>query len=242
MINKPIYKPKGKAGEYAEYALNIYSGCTHGCDYCYSPRILRKHRDEFVNCKPRADIVESVRRQLESNGMKGKLIHLCFTCDPYPMGIDNSVTRDVIRVIKNSGNHVQILTKGKDARRDFDLLDENDWVGITLSGAETAFSAGNLEPNAAKASERIGLLTAAKSKGINTWVSYEPVIDQITVLSYIVSLRHITDKIKVGKPNNYKATTFTTWREFGREVIELCEEHGIDYYIKDSLRAEMDFS
>ena len=28
---KVIYEPKGKAGEYAKYAVNLYNGCTHGC-------------------------------------------------------------------------------------------------------------------------------------------------------------------------------------------------------------------
>ena len=44
---KPIYKPKGKAAEYGEYALNIYTGCPHGCYYCYSPNVLRKDRNVF---------------------------------------------------------------------------------------------------------------------------------------------------------------------------------------------------
>lgn len=30
---KPIYEPKGKAKEYGDYALNIYTGCPHRCYY-----------------------------------------------------------------------------------------------------------------------------------------------------------------------------------------------------------------
>ena len=30
---KPIYEPKGKAKEYGDYALNIYTGCPHSCYY-----------------------------------------------------------------------------------------------------------------------------------------------------------------------------------------------------------------
>jgi DNA repair photolyase len=32
-----IYEPKGKAGEYAPLALNLYAGCSHGCTYCFAP-------------------------------------------------------------------------------------------------------------------------------------------------------------------------------------------------------------
>lgn len=30
---KPIYKPKGAAAEYGDYAVNIYTGCPHRCYY-----------------------------------------------------------------------------------------------------------------------------------------------------------------------------------------------------------------
>ena len=42
---KPIYKPKGAAGEYAEYACNLYDGCTHGCTYCEEVFIGVKQND-----------------------------------------------------------------------------------------------------------------------------------------------------------------------------------------------------
>lgn len=44
---KPIYKPKGAALEYVGedgYALNIYTGCPHRCNYCYCPQVLHKDR------------------------------------------------------------------------------------------------------------------------------------------------------------------------------------------------------
>lgn len=41
-----------------------------------------------------------------------ELIHLCFTCDPYPVGRDTFATREVIKILKEYENNVQILTKG----------------------------------------------------------------------------------------------------------------------------------
>ena len=32
---KAIYKPSGKAGEYAQWACNYFVGCSNDCDYCY---------------------------------------------------------------------------------------------------------------------------------------------------------------------------------------------------------------
>ena len=57
-----IYEPKGKAKEYADLALNIYEGCSHGCKYCSVPLILKKNRVDFHACvKPRANILEETR-------------------------------------------------------------------------------------------------------------------------------------------------------------------------------------
>jgi len=104
---KPIYKPKGAAGEYGEYALNIYSGCPHSCFYCYVPSVLHKDRSKFHSViEPRKNIVEETRKQLEREKLTGKTIHLCFTCDPYPTGCDTSTTREIIKLLKEYGNHV----------------------------------------------------------------------------------------------------------------------------------------
>lgn len=81
---KPIYEPKGKAKEYGDYAINIYTGCPHECFYCFAPSVLRKVKDDFHKCvEVRKNIVEEVKKQIEREHITGKLIHLCFTCDPY---------------------------------------------------------------------------------------------------------------------------------------------------------------
>ncbi len=73
---KPIYKPKGAAKEYGDYAINIYTGCPHWCYYCFAPGVLRRDRYEFHNCiKPRENIVEEVRKQIEREKITGKGDH-----------------------------------------------------------------------------------------------------------------------------------------------------------------------
>lgn len=229
---KPIYEPKGKAKEYGDLALNIYTGCPHRCYYCFAPNVLHRDREKFHSCvEPRPNIVEETRKQIEREGITDKLIHLCFTCDPYPTGYDTTVTREIIKVIKESGNHVQILTKGSGAR-DFDLLDSGDWYGVTISGAPHLHEGGELE------SKRFLDLIWAKNRGIRTWVSFEPVINAAAVLNYIEGFSRRIDKVKIGKLNYYPSDI--DWKKFGTEVEALCKLLGLDYYIKDSLRAEME--
>lgn len=229
MIN-PIYKPKGKAAEYGDYAVNIYTGCPHRCYYCYAPSVLRKDRETFhSSVEPRDGIVEAVEKQLAKGKIKGKTIHLCFTCDPYPTGFDTTPTRDIIRLIKESGNNVQILTKGNE-NRDFDLFDENDWYGITYDGYEMVndnyFACCNIET-----------LKVAHMREIKTWISFEPVLDDKRVLYAIENLSFYVDKIKIGKLNYFPSDI--NWKDFGRKAEELCKSLGIEYYIKGSLRKEM---
>lgn len=40
---KAIYNPKGKAGEYSEWACNFYTGCSNNCQYCYCKRGVMSH-------------------------------------------------------------------------------------------------------------------------------------------------------------------------------------------------------
>lgn len=218
---KPIYKPKGAAKEYGDYAINIYTGCSHRCEYCFAPGVLRRDKDVFHNnIEPRENIVEETRKQMESGNITGKTIHLCFTCDPYPMGYDTTATREIISLLKNAGNHVQILTKNAEAR-DFDLLDENDWYGITLDGGEATEYAMSPE-------ERIKTLKAAHERGIKTWVSFEPVVNAENVLKHIKEVAGFANRVKIGKLNYHPSDI--DWKKFGNDAEELCKELGLEYY------------
>ena len=187
-------------------------------------------RETFhTRVEPRKDIVSALRRQLEREQITGKLIHLCFTCDPYPEERDTTATREVIQALKEYGNHVQILTKG-DGSRDFHLLDGEDWYGITYDG-------GLIENGCPIDVRFMHLRQAKETYGIKTWVSFEPVLFPCFVLKYIKKCAPFVDRVKIGKLNYDKSSV--DWAQFGREAEAVCQKLGLDYYIKDSLRAEM---
>lgn len=234
---KPIYIPKGRAKEYGDYAINIYTGCPHRCFYCFAPGVLHRDREAFHSCvQPRDGIVDAVKRQLEKEQITGQLIHLCFTCDPYPTGYDSTATREVIKEIKAAGNHVQILTKG-DGSRDFDLLDDNDWYGITYSGYKSMIFPAKAEPYAAVPEHRLMALATAHEFGIKTWISFEPVLYAEDVIYMLQATRSYVDKVKIGKLNYHPSNI--DWKTFGYKAENLCQSLGLDYYIKESLRKEM---
>jgi DNA repair photolyase len=237
-----IYEPKGKAREYAPWALNIYSGCSHLCTYCYMrPMHERFHgKGSFDMPVYREGLLEALEKHLDGSDCRyyGKTIHLCFSCDPYPAGIDTTPTREVIKMLKAAGCHVQILTKGGSrAERDFDLLDAEDWFGVTLTGYDR--DAKEREPGADCYEERVFSLVNASEAGIKTWVSFEPVYDPKLVYHWLKECNWF-DLLRIGKLNYHPSNV--NWGDFGRRCEELAKQHGRNIQIKDELRAEMERS
>lgn len=221
----------GEDMEMVDITTTTENFVAYGCvaHNCFAPSVLHRDKEQFHSIvEPRKNIVEETRKQLERENITGRLIHLCFTCDPYPTGYDTTPTREIIKLLKEYGNHVQILTKG-DGSRDFDLLDGEDWYGITLDGAGG-------QPYSEHT--RVSDIYIAREHGIHTWVSFEPVVNARNVLDYIMCAGHLFDKVKIGKLNYHPSDI--NWKEFGKEAEALCQKLGLDYYIKDSLRKEME--
>lgn len=231
-----IYSPKGKAAEYGDLALNIYSGCSHGCTYCYVPSVLHRDRDVFHSeVIPRPGIVEAVKARLAKGDIIDREIFLCFTCDPFPMGYDHAPTYQIIEAIKKSGNHVAILTKGTmNQQRLFGSLDEKDRLGVTISCYEKMSK--KIEPGAADVYDRLELLSSAHDREIRTFVSFEPVYEP-EFIYYLISRADFIDEFRIGKLNYHPSDI--NWAEFGRKCEELCKKYGRNYLIKEGLRAEM---
>ena len=97
--------------------------------------------------------------------------------------------------------------------------------------------ADKAEPGAVKPADRLYSLETVKCRGVNTWVSFEPVLDPAAVLDCIKGCAYFIDRVKIGKLNYHPSDI--NWAKFGREAEALCQSLGMDYYIKDSLRAEM---
>lgn len=238
-----IYEPKGRAKEYSLLALNLFTGCVHGCEYCYAPKTLHKTAEQFsMNVKPRSpskrsekEFITCLRRDAERYfAGTDKRVLLCFTCDPYPpVEIEKGFTRQALEVLREFDIPFQILTKGgMRAARDFDLYGPNDVFAETFTFANDT-QLHQYEPKSAYWGDRYRALEYAHEKDISTWVSLEPVIDPEQSLANLESLAFNTDLFKIGKLN-YKKTNID-WRQFGINAIKLCEKFNKPYYIKSDL-------
>lgn len=244
-----IYEPKGRAGEYAPLATNLYRGCGHGCIYCFGPATLYIDQQEFIKAAPRHGIIEKLIKDapIAAATYDGtdKRVLLCFTCDPYqPINETYQLTSSAIMILHDSGFNVTILTKaGKRAEEDFNLFQPGDEFATTLTFLDEGKSQ-QWEPQAALPQDRIDTLKKAHSLGIRTWVSLEPVIEPATSLEIIKETHTFVDLFKVGKlnyaeklPEPFKSQVKDIdWHKFAKNAITTLEEYGCKYYIKKDLR------
>jgi DNA repair photolyase len=235
-----IYEPTGRAREYSLLACNLFTGCVHGCDYCYAPQTLHFTQEQFItNVSPRPRILEKLREDAPRFYGTDKRVLLCFTCDPYqPEEVEQGVTREALKILRDFNVPFQILTKGgMRAARDFDLYGPCDAFATTLTFANDMDTYQH-EPKTALPGDRYRAIEYAKEEGLNTWVSLEPIIDPEQSLSMLEGSVFSVDLFKIGKLN-YQPSAID-WRQFGIDAIGLCEKFGVPYYIKDDLAAHLE--
>jgi len=250
-----IYEPRGPAREYAELALNLYKGCTHGCKYCYAPNFSYmgekpENRQELFD---KAEIVgkkkwsteEKISRVLKrlknavSKHKGGPRVLMSFISDPYqPLEEELQLTQKAIEILGEAGVGMTILTKGATrALRDWDLfLKYNIEIAQTICWMDDK-KRKEWEPNTSSIPERLQLLEKAKSAGLPTWISIEPIMDADETLDAVDELIGKTDLLKIGvvdsrwNPDDHAAIK---WTELLKKILAKVDgkQH---YYIKNGL-------
>lgn len=233
--------------EYGDYTINHVLGCSHGCKYpCYA--FLQKKRFGEVKsyedwCEPALveNTLELLDAEIPKFKDKIKMLHLCFTTDPfmyeYPEVQEMSIA--AIKKLNAAGIKCSVLTKGVLPIELSELSKDNEY-GITLVSLDENFRT-QMEPGSAPLAERLAALKAIHDAGSKTWVSIEPyptpnICDQ--KLMPILEAVRFANKIIFGRMNyNKEVTAYKGQKEFfnkrATEIISFCEDHGISYHIKD---------
>lgn len=244
MANPFIYSPKGRAGEYADLACNVATFCPHRCAYCYVPAMLRKDPEVFHDkeqCRPRKDFLFNIQKEALSHS--GKNVFLCFTCDPcHPKLI--ATTKAAIFDLNRAGCGVTLLTKAAAAMDILNMMSHypHNVFGMTLTLTDEQ-DRQEWEPGAATFEQRAAILREAKELSLMTWASLEPVIDPEQTLEIIERTHTYVDHYKVGMinhigklPHHLKAKVCAVnWVSFREQAIQLLQDLGCDFYIKQSL-------
>jgi DNA repair photolyase len=162
----------------SDYTLNCYTGCTHGCVYCYARFIERFHpHDEswgkFVDVKINA--VEVLKRQLRR--LKPGDVFVSSACDGWQqIEAEYGLTRRCCELLLEYGFQVNLLTKSILVLRDLDVFSGRDVrVGVTITTLDRRL--GKLwEPHAPSAEERLHVIEAARKAGLKTTIMFAPLL------------------------------------------------------------------
>ncbi|HUT59634.1 MAG TPA: radical SAM protein [Phycisphaerae bacterium] len=165
-----------------DYSFNCYTGCAHGCVYCYARFMQRFHPHaepwgRFVDVKVNA--AEVLARQLRR--LAPGSVFTCSACDGWqPVERRYELTRGCCRLLLEAGFALRILTKSELVLRDLDIFSGRDVsVGVTITTPDES-QARLWEPRASSVSARVGVLRRAKAAGLRTTVMFGPLLPGVS--------------------------------------------------------------
>ncbi|MGD0655259.1 MAG: radical SAM protein [Thermoguttaceae bacterium] len=178
VVRETVCKTILNKSSISDYSLNCYTGCAHGCVYCYARFMERFHpHDEpwgrFVDVKINA--VEVLKRQLRRS--KPGAVFISSACDAWqPIEAEYRLTRRCCELLLEFGFQVNLLTKSALVTRDLDIFSGRD-VNIGVSIATLDERLRKLwEPRSASADERLQVIEAARKAGLKTTIMFAPLL------------------------------------------------------------------
>jgi DNA repair photolyase len=248
---KAIYKPKGKAGEYAEWACNFYVGCSNGCTYCYCKKgilakVMGQGEAQLKKCfKDEEHALEVFEKELLRNkeALQKHGLFFSFTTDPF-LDLTMDLTLFAMKKCLDNEISVKILTKNAEnplfalvgcfgimmigGVMPYYFSEHRNMIaiGFTLTGHD------ELEPNASTNQERIEAMKKLHEAGYKTFASIEPIVDFDSSLKMIRQTVDFCDLHKIG---------FMSGQKYDREelVAFMAKVHQAGcnkIYWKDSIR------
>jgi DNA repair photolyase len=192
----------------AKLSLNPYTGCPHGCLYCYASSYIPR----FAECRPKVDLLKRLARE-SSKIRPDTLVAMSNSSDPYPpLEKELRLTRGSLRILKERGLYVQVVTKSHLVAQDAELLaDMLACVAITVTTLQDSICR-RLEPGAPLPAKRLAAMAELAERGVAVSARIDPIIPgindaQIEQLVAAVSragARHITSSTFKARPENMK--------------------------------------
>lgn len=163
----------------ADYNMNIYRGCSHGCIYCDS-RSECYRVDDFEQVRAKENAVELIGRDLAAKRSKG-VVATGAMSDPYNlMEKTYELTRGALEKVYDRRFGIGIATKSDLVTRDIDLLQSIAKympviVKVTITAADDALCR-NVEPHVCPSSARFRAIEQLAKAGVFVGVLMMPVL------------------------------------------------------------------
>lgn len=186
--------------------FNPYTGCDHNCVYCYASSYIPR----FSECRPKRDLLQRLQR--EAAKLKGEIVSIANSSDPYPrMEAEALLTRMSLAILAQSRCRIQIITKSTLVTRDVDLLGKvPSAVALTIT-TDDEDTAKLLEPHAPSPAERLKTVEALISKGVPVSVRVDPIIpfvndnpERLIAALASIGVKHLTASTFKIKPDNWQ--------------------------------------
>ncbi|MEG0284209.1 MAG: radical SAM protein [Erysipelotrichales bacterium] len=167
----------------ANYTMNLYRGCHHGCIYCDSRSDVYQI-DNFDKVRVKKDALIILEDELKRKRVKG-VIAMGAMSDPYNrLEVETQLTRQSLELINKYGFGVAIATKSDLVLRDIDILQKISVhspviVKITITCARDEH-AKVIEPNVSLSSKRFEAIKKLNEANIYSGILLMPILPNIT--------------------------------------------------------------
>lgn len=167
----------------ADWNMNLYRGCSHGCIYCDS-RSECYGNDDFDHVYAKENALLLLRDELRRKQHTG-IVSTGAMSDPYnPHERTEQLTRGALALFAEYGFGVTVITKSSLICRDIDVLRAVKrhapvLCKLTVTTADDAL-ARRLEPHAPLPSARLEALARLSEAGLPTCILLMPVLPWLT--------------------------------------------------------------
>jgi len=224
--------------------FNPYTGCDHACVYCYASSYIPK----FFRCRPKKDLILRLKR--EAAKLKGELISISNSSDPYPsLEAETGLMRKCLEILSRCNCKIQVVTKSNIVVRDIDFLKKTQsMVTLTITTDNDNISK-IIEPNAPPSSQRLKAAETLIRKGIPTSVRVDPIIpfangnpENLVETLASIGVKHVTSSTYKVKPGNWKRFSMAlpkTAEKLKPFYFEKGERIGRSIYLPKELRLKL---
>jgi len=182
----------------ADYVLNPYMGCLHGCRYCYVQALCKRYGWSYGRWGEWVVVRRNLPKLVKGKVLSG-WIYVSSLCDAYqPIESRFKLTRSALDLM-NRSNRVCILTKSDLILRDLDVLHKfrDVEIGLTVNSFDERLRKV-LEPRAVSMERRFNALKTIREEGFKCFGFISPVIPYISdVEAVLKDLKGIADYIIV---------------------------------------------
>jgi DNA repair photolyase len=198
------------------YVINPYTGCQHGCYYCYARFMKRvtSHNEpwgKFVDVKINAPDLLGAEIKKKKQGR----VWVSGICDPYqPLEKKYKLTSRCLEILAQQRWPVTIQTRSPLVLRDVDIIKEvHDFeVGFSITTANDIIRK-LFEPDAPPINDRIRALEELHQAGIRTYAMVAPMLPGAEGLAEL--LKGKVDYVLIDRMNYHYADW--VYRKYGLE-------------------------